>query len=52
MMTQEELADYSNLSRSTISALEGGRRPQPSSARIIAEILKVKVTEIAWGREE
>jgi DNA-binding XRE family transcriptional regulator len=52
MVTQEELADYCNLSRSTVSALERGRRPQPSTARIIAEILKVGVSEIAWGREE
>ena len=52
MLTQEELADYCNLSRSTISALEGGRRPLMSSARVIAANLKVEVSEIAWGREE
>ncbi len=52
MVTQEELADYCSLSRSTIAALEKGRRPQPTTARIIAQMLNVEVTAIAWGREE
>jgi DNA-binding XRE family transcriptional regulator len=52
MLTQVELADYCNLSWSTFAWLEKGRRPQPSTARIIAAILKVEVTAIAWGREE
>jgi DNA-binding XRE family transcriptional regulator len=52
MMTQAELADTCYLSRSTILALEKGRRPQPSTARIIAEVLHVEVMDIAWGRVE
>ena len=38
---------------STIGALESGRRRGlPATARIIAEILKVELWEIAWGGSE
>ena len=49
-LSQQELADRTRLSRSTIAALEaGGRRAHPSTRRVIARVLKVEPGEIAWG---
>ena len=50
-LSQRELAERTGLSRSTIAALEGGRRlPLPATMRVIARVLGVKPGEIAWRR--
>jgi DNA-binding XRE family transcriptional regulator len=49
-LSQEELAERTRLGRSTIAALEAGRRrAYPSTRRAIARVLGVEVGEIAWG---
>jgi DNA-binding XRE family transcriptional regulator len=48
-LSQRELSDRTNLSRSTIGALESRRRrPQPATMRVIARVLGVEAGEIAW----
>ena len=49
-LSQRELGVRAGLARSTIAALEGGRRAQPATMRAIALALGVKVGEIAWPR--
>ncbi len=48
-LSQREVAQRAGLARSTIAALEGGRRrAQPATMRAIASVLEVKPGEIAW----
>ena len=45
-LSQQELADRSGLSRTTIIKLEAGRPAWPQTARRLARALHIKVTEL------
>ena len=48
-LSQRELAERTGLSRSTIAALESGKRlPVPATMRVIARVLGVEPGEITW----
>jgi DNA-binding XRE family transcriptional regulator len=48
-MTQEELAEETGLSVSSIRELEKGRRrPRPRTKRNVAVALRVRVEDIVW----
>ena len=44
--SQQELADRSGLSRTTIIKLEGGREAWPQTVRKLAKALQIKVTDL------
>lgn len=44
--SQQELAERSGLSRTTIIKLEGGREAWPQTVRKLAKALRVKVTDL------
>lgn len=49
--SQRELAEKSGVSRSTIAAIElGKRRPRPRTKRALAKALGVSPSEISWGQ--
>lgn len=45
-LSQQELADRSGLSRTTIIKLEGGREAWPQTVRKLARALGIKVTDL------
>jgi transcriptional regulator with XRE-family HTH domain len=45
-LSQEELADRTGLSRTTIIKLEGGRRAWPSTRRKLAQALRIKPEDL------
>jgi len=48
-LSQQELADAAQVSRTTVTEIESGRRaPQPRTRRALAAVLGLQPAQIAW----